>query len=86
MSSVWSIILVCFADGDLNLDDVNLDNSYGPIKAYSQSKLANVMFSSELARRLAGTAGGLGEWQSMSTQWGILNLNPCNWLPFQGRV
>jgi hypothetical protein len=68
------------------LDDVNLDNSYGPIKAYSQSKLANVLFSSELARRLAGTAGGLGEWQSMSTQWGILTLNPCNWLLFQGRV
>lgn len=42
-------------NGNINFDDVNLENSYGPARAYSQSKLANVLFSSELARRLQGT-------------------------------
>jgi len=63
----WSIILVCFTDGSMNFDNLNLDNSYGPTKAYCQSKLANVLFSNELARRLEGKTGGLGEWQSVST-------------------
>jgi hypothetical protein len=67
----------------MNFDDVNLDNSYGPVKAYCQSKLANVLFSSELARRLEGKAGGLEEWQSVSTQRGILTVNPCNWFCFR---
>jgi hypothetical protein len=38
--------------------NVNLDNSYGTFKAYRQSKLANVLFSSELARKLEGKVGG----------------------------
>ncbi|KDR11852.1 retinol dehydrogenase 12-like isoform X1 [Zootermopsis nevadensis] len=42
-------------NGNMNFDDLNLENSYGPVKAYNQSKLANVLFSNELARRLEGT-------------------------------
>ena len=34
------------------LDDINLDNSYSPISAYGRSKLANILFTKELARRL----------------------------------
>ncbi|MCU0392820.1 MAG: SDR family oxidoreductase [Thermoflexibacter sp.] len=41
--------------GDIYWTDVNLRNGYSGLKAYSQSKLANIMFSNELARRLAGT-------------------------------
>ncbi|XP_021933884.1 retinol dehydrogenase 13-like isoform X2 [Zootermopsis nevadensis] len=48
-------LLVNNADGNMNFDDLNLENSYGPVKAYNQSKLANVLFSNELARRLEGT-------------------------------
>jgi NAD(P)-dependent dehydrogenase (short-subunit alcohol dehydrogenase family) len=39
----------------INLDDLNLEKSYGGWKSYGQSKLANVLFTYELARRLKGT-------------------------------
>lgn len=39
----------------MNFDDLNGVSGYAPLKAYSQSKLANVMFTYELARRLEGT-------------------------------
>jgi NAD(P)-dependent dehydrogenase (short-subunit alcohol dehydrogenase family) len=38
----------------INLDDLNLEKGYGGWKAYGQSKLANVLFTYELARRLKG--------------------------------
>lgn len=41
--------------GDIFLDDLMLTKDYTAIKSYCQSKLANVLFSSELARRLEGT-------------------------------
>ena len=43
--------------GTLDFNDLQLKNSYGMggFKAYSQSKLMNVMFTYELARRLAGS-------------------------------
>lgn len=38
--------------GTLRLDDPNLTRGYGPAKAYSQSKLANLLFTLELQRKL----------------------------------
>ena len=38
--------------GRIHFDDINLKKNYNVIKAYSQSKLANVLFTKELARRL----------------------------------
>jgi len=38
--------------GKIHFEDINLEKSYNVIKAYSQSKLANVLFTRELARRL----------------------------------
>jgi len=38
--------------GEIFFDDPNLTNNFNSWKAYSQSKLANVMFTYELARRL----------------------------------
>jgi NAD(P)-dependent dehydrogenase (short-subunit alcohol dehydrogenase family) len=43
------------AYGVLNFDDLQGEQSYGPWVAYAQSKLANVFFTFELARRLEGT-------------------------------
>ena len=41
--------------GDIHFDDLNLSRSYTGLKAYRQSKLANVLFTYELARKLKGT-------------------------------
>ncbi len=43
------------AMGRLDFDDLQGERSYSGQRAYSQSKLANVMFTYELARRLEGT-------------------------------
>ena len=39
----------------MNWDDLNWTKSYSPMMAYSQSKLANILFTRELAKRLEGT-------------------------------
>jgi NAD(P)-dependent dehydrogenase (short-subunit alcohol dehydrogenase family) len=41
--------------GRIHFDDPSLGEGYSGLKAYSQSKLANVLFTRELARRLQGT-------------------------------
>lgn len=38
--------------GKIHFDDINLKKGYNVVKAYSQSKLANVLFTRELAGRL----------------------------------
>jgi NAD(P)-dependent dehydrogenase (short-subunit alcohol dehydrogenase family) len=43
------------ANGRIDFDDLQGAQAYSGARAYSQSKLANVMFSYELARRLQGT-------------------------------
>ena len=45
-----------FSDGaTVNLADLQLEQGYTGIKAYSQSKLCNMLFTYELARRLEGS-------------------------------
>ena len=41
--------------GTLDFDDLGFERGYGIMKAYTRSKLANVLFAAELSRRLAGT-------------------------------
>ena len=41
--------------GRIHFDDVNLRKNYAVWRAYAQSKLANVLFTYELAERLRGT-------------------------------
>ncbi len=40
--------------GVINFGDLQLQNNYSELRAYAQSKLANVLFTYELARRLEG--------------------------------
>ncbi len=44
-----------FARNGLDFDDLQLTNSYGAMQAYGRSKLANIYFTRELARRLEGS-------------------------------
>jgi retinol dehydrogenase 14 len=41
--------------GTLDFSDLQFERGYSIMRAYSRSKLANLLFSNELARRLAGT-------------------------------
>lgn len=41
--------------GKIHFDDPFLKRGFNPAKAYAQSKLANILFTKELASRLAGT-------------------------------
>ena len=43
------------AQGRIDFEDLQSERGYSGARAYNQSKLANVLFSYELARRLAGT-------------------------------
>jgi NAD(P)-dependent dehydrogenase (short-subunit alcohol dehydrogenase family) len=42
-------------NAEIKFNDLMLERGYGAMKAYGQSKLANILFTYELARRLAGT-------------------------------
>ncbi|KAF8774271.1 Retinol dehydrogenase 13 like protein [Argiope bruennichi] len=50
--NVPSIAHIC---GHIDLSDINLNSNYSPATAYFRSKLANVLFTRELAKRLKGT-------------------------------
>ena len=57
MSSPSIVIVSSLAheNGKMNWDDINWENSYDEWKAYSQSKLANVLHGVELAKKLENT-------------------------------
>ena len=40
--------------GKIDFQDLNSEKNYDPAEAYEQSKLANVLFTRELAKRLEG--------------------------------
>ncbi|XP_038637962.1 retinol dehydrogenase 11-like [Scyliorhinus canicula] len=41
--------------GKIRFNDINMKDCYDPLVAYCQSKLANILFTRELAQRLQGT-------------------------------
>ena len=49
----FELSVILGIDG-INFDDINSEKDYDPKVAYSQSKLANVLFTRELSRRLEG--------------------------------
>ncbi|XP_033152640.1 retinol dehydrogenase 12 isoform X1 [Drosophila mauritiana] len=54
-SRIVNVSSLAHTRGEINTGDLNSDKSYDEGKAYSQSKLANVLFTRELAKRLEGT-------------------------------
>lgn len=54
-SRVINVASGLHAKGEIHWEDVGLASGYAPLKAYAQSKLANVMFSFEMADRLSGS-------------------------------
>ena len=54
-SRVVVVASVAHKRGALDFDDLQSENDYSGMRAYATSKLANVLFASELARHLDGT-------------------------------
>jgi len=52
---IVSVASIGHRRGTIDFDDLGFERGYFIMKAYARSKLGNVLFSSELARRLAGT-------------------------------
>ncbi|XP_043961256.1 retinol dehydrogenase 11-like isoform X1 [Gambusia affinis] len=50
-SRVINVSSTVHAMGKIQFDDLNGDKDYHPVRAYAQSKLANVLFTRELAKR-----------------------------------
>jgi NAD(P)-dependent dehydrogenase (short-subunit alcohol dehydrogenase family) len=51
---VVTVASVAHRKADLDLDDLQLERGYSVMRAYGRSKLCNVLFTRELARRLPG--------------------------------
>jgi retinol dehydrogenase-14 len=54
-SRVVTIATSAFNPGHINFEDLMYEKNWKPFKTYCQAKLANVLFTYELARRLEGT-------------------------------
>ena len=54
-SRIVSTASTAHSGAALDFDDLQSANGYSGFKAYGRSKLANILFTRELARRLAGT-------------------------------
>jgi NAD(P)-dependent dehydrogenase (short-subunit alcohol dehydrogenase family) len=54
-SRIINVSSVAHKRGSINFDDINSEKSYDPKKAYSQSKLANILFTRQLGQLLKGT-------------------------------
>ncbi|XP_043255473.1 retinol dehydrogenase 13-like [Colletes gigas] len=54
-SRIVNVSSVAHKRGKIKVKDLNSEEKYNPSDAYAQSKLANVLFTKELAKRLEGT-------------------------------
>jgi NAD(P)-dependent dehydrogenase (short-subunit alcohol dehydrogenase family) len=52
---VVTVASLAHQGGKIHFDDLQMEKSYTPWDAYNQSKLANILFAKELARRAAGS-------------------------------
>jgi len=58
-SRIINVSSLAHIRGVINFDDLNSAKSYDPVSAYAQSKLANILFTRELAKRLEGMSQSL---------------------------
>jgi NAD(P)-dependent dehydrogenase (short-subunit alcohol dehydrogenase family) len=82
--------------GHINFDDLQCEKKFSGIRSYCQSKLANVVFTYELAKRLEGTgvtanalhpgvvASRFGAETSGWFSWGVRLMRPFMITPEQG--
>lgn len=93
---VVSVASAAHARGRMDFDDLQGERGYSAWKAYGQSKLANILFTRELARRLSGSgvtanclhpgvvATGFGRNNSGPLSWGVRIAAPFFLSPARG--
>lgn len=54
-SRIVNVSAKAHQQGTINFDDIMLEKNFSVLRAYCQSKLANILFTRELAKRLKGT-------------------------------
>jgi NAD(P)-dependent dehydrogenase (short-subunit alcohol dehydrogenase family) len=74
-SRIVTVSSIASHKGEISFDDVNAKVNYNRIKAYRQSKLANLMFSMELDKRLADSQF---KTRSYAAHPGVSNTNLFN--------
>jgi NAD(P)-dependent dehydrogenase (short-subunit alcohol dehydrogenase family) len=69
---VVTIASIAHKRGQLDFDDLQSTKSYGPLRAYQQSKLADLMFTFELDRRLRAASSRV---MSVAAHPGVAQTN-----------
>jgi NAD(P)-dependent dehydrogenase (short-subunit alcohol dehydrogenase family) len=69
---VVTIASIAHKRGQLDFDDLQSTKNYGPMRAYQQSKLADLMFTFELDRRLRAASSRV---MSVAAHPGVANTN-----------
>ncbi|XP_038653720.1 retinol dehydrogenase 12-like isoform X2 [Scyliorhinus canicula] len=69
--------------GSIHFDDLNSEKSYNSVKAYAQSKLANIMFTRELAQKLK-VRTNLARHLNPAARFGLAMLRPFTKSPSTG--
>jgi NAD(P)-dependent dehydrogenase (short-subunit alcohol dehydrogenase family) len=72
---VVTLASIAHKQGRLNFDDLQSAKSYGPMVAYRQSKLADLMFAFELDRRLRASEPPISGVMSVAAHPGVANTN-----------
>ena len=72
---VVTIASIAHKQGRMNFDDLQSAKSYGPMVAYRQSKLADLMLAFELDRRLRAAGPPISDVMSVAAHPGVANTN-----------
>ena len=78
-SRVINVTCSSYSSAKMNWQDLMSYKSYGPLRAYAQSKLAMVLFTKELNKRLAGSNMKAVSVHPGSTRTNILGNMPKAW-------
>ncbi|XP_048267534.1 retinol dehydrogenase 12-like isoform X2 [Bombus affinis] len=63
--------------GNIHFEDLNLERSYSPVRAYCQSKLANILFTKELNKMLIAEIQGIHVY---SLHPGVVKTELCRYM------
>jgi NAD(P)-dependent dehydrogenase (short-subunit alcohol dehydrogenase family) len=72
---VVTLASIAHKQGRLNFDDLQSAKNYGPMVAYRQSKLADLMLAFELGRRLRAAVPPISVVMSVAAHPGVANTN-----------